>query len=266
MFIRRIKEKEREYFSSIQQYIIEQNNQRPKGIHSSDLISPLKAFYNHFKPKPFSEKELGLFFSGNAFEHFFSHTVASKCGIKPKQYGDWNGILYEMDFLDESFQPGNPAYLGIPIDTKATRSAHRYKDEAKGYKPEMIDNLSPSELEDFFDIYVQQMKNYMVISWSMVSYLVLFFYDLTVAYKNNIMHGTKTPALRVYEINFVNEAELHEHYYRMFATRDLIAEALNTGDPKSLPPCKEWMCKTCPHFIVDCQGAAAQRMVNPVEF
>lgn len=266
MHIARNKDAEREYLSAVKQHLIEENKKRPIGIHVSDLVYPLKAYFDWLSPKPMTDKQAYLFFSGNSFEFLFSHTVSEKIGIEPKYYGQWNGIHYEMDFIDKNFNPENKFYLGVPIDTKSTRTQWRYKNEAKGIDAEMIDALSSAELEEHLDDYIRRMKKYMIIAWSMKSRLIVFFYHMVIAYKNNIAHGTKAPALRVYDVFFVNEAEMHNEYHKMFATRDLLLEAQQTRNPNKLPACPVWLCKSCPHLINSCQGSNAHNMINPVTF
>lgn len=264
MLVKRAIDKEKEIVLNMQQFLQEKDKDRKEGIHVSDLVNPLKAYHEKKNPTPLSMKETGYFFSGMAFEDFFDKTIAEQSGVKPKNRGEWNGIHYEMDFLDETFDPEQVSLEGIPIEVKSTRSEFRYK--TVNMPATLIDDLSSPELEDFFKNYIEQIKKYMIISWSSKAVLVIFFHNLVLSYKKSIQFGKKEPAIRVYEILFIDEKEMHDEYYKMFETRDLLINALATNDPSKLPACEEWLCKVCKHFGENCPGAASLKSKDPLCF
>lgn len=264
MFMKRAVKMEAEVFSHIKAHIKANTDNRPPGIHVSDLVFPLKAYYNFISPKEPTDSDIATYFTGNAFEHFFSAVIKKKTGIQHKNNGLWEGICYEMDFFDKSFVLNKP--YDTPWEFKSTSQSWRYKDELRNIKPCLIDELSGAELADNFEHYVDQTMNYMVIADALEAYIAIFFWNMTIEYKKNIGFGTKKPQLRIYELS-VDREELNRHRKKMLLTRDLILKALETKNPSSLEVCPKWLCKVCKHFPNECPGALAlQNSKDPVTF
>lgn len=265
MFLSRDLIKEEEIFCAIRKQIHKHQTDRPVGIHVSSLSLPLQAYYDTITQTDPDDITVATYFTGNAFEHYFSSTIKSEVGIKSKSNGIWNGIHYEMDFLEFIFDPDplkcNNKLYHIPIEFKSSSQSHRYKDLDKGYNPEIIDNLTPDELLDNFSMYVDQVKKYMVIEWASHAWIIVFFWNLTISYTKNIAFGKKKPQMRVYKLT-LEQNELLNERENMLVTRDLLLEAINHKDPSPLKPCPDWLCKVCRHFRKGCNGTIAHNMTK----
>ena len=257
MNMRRNPKTEEYLFGMIKNHIVENGKNRPYGIHVSDLINPLRAFHNKMHPTELTDDEINRFFSGNAFEEMVSKVLFPDSSMIHSESGVWNGIHYEIDFFDKSFQYENPFF--IPNELKSTLLSHRYK--TIEFNADIVDNLSESELMACFPDYVKQIKKYMVIKNSNVGNIIIYFWQLTVSYEKSIAFGKRLPQLRTYEINMTGE-ELLAEKESMLRTKNELTNALVRNDPSALDCCPEWMCKICPHFNVNCKGTYAQKMAQ----
>jgi len=247
MNIQRNEENECRLLESVRKHLDEDTLKRPQGIHVSDLTTPLKSYYQKKLPKPLTEDEVGYFISGKVMEEMLNnfgilHDSAIGGGATKSKHGSWNDISFEIDFVLNN----------IPMEFKTSRQKIRYPSKALGISAALIDDLDCEELKKEFDLYIQQLKKYMVIQNSLKGQLYVFFLNLVVE-KGNVWKGSAPPRFRCYDLELSQE-ELEEEESKMINSRKLLTMALNGSNPILLPKCPGWMCGSCKWHKNPCEG------------
>jgi len=199
-------------------WIESENHERPTGIHASDLLDPRLAYWKAIHPKPLSERSIWFFVIGKILHHFIIDVHVP--GVIDPHTTDTgtheaNNIYFSPDLEDEE---------GHPIELKTTRAQSEPSD---------------ATLQKTYHHYLEQLTIYMVLQNTTRGYLWVFYISLKNA-------GSQTfPEPRCYEITMTTE-EFLQFEQRIFATRDLLAHALEARNHSSLPLCRTWLCgETC---------------------
>lgn len=235
--------------------------QRSGEIHVSDLQMPLRSYYDKMYPEnDYTHDAIGYFLIGLSFEHFVAGILSeSDKDFGTKSSDEWYGIKYEADAFQNTLDTPE-AGLIIPWEFKTNRATHRYGDKDSGLEPEMIDNLGPQDLAEFFEHNLKQLQRYQVIKRSNEGKLLILFTGMTVEYTKNIAFGKRKPRIRVYSVSYDN-SELQQAQDEMIETRDLLREALANQNPSKIPACPRFFCEYCQHFTNKvCLGADVVNM------
>jgi len=241
MNIQRNEENECQLLELVRKHLDEDTLKRPQGIHVSDLITPLKSYYQKKLPKPLSEDEVGYFISGKVMEELFGDHGLEGVFAR-RDTGSWNDIHYEIDFTVKD----------QPLEFKTSRQKIRYPSKALGISAALIDDLDSEELKKEFDLYIQQLKKYMVILNNLKGQLYVFFLNLVVD-KSNIWKGSAPPRFRCYDLELTKD-ELEHVAFAMEHGRDNLIKALEKDQPETLPKCPSWMCPGCKWYKSPCEG------------
>gem|GEM_PF-1836657 len=183
-------------------------NKAPReGLHLTDLLNPMKAYWARIEPRPPSFKECLYFLAGKGHENYFLHAL----GEKHAPTVEWEVIYVSPDF----------EFVTLPVEFKTRRK-----------------NLAfiGSEAKDYFD-YLQQLKGYCVAKGVDTGILVVF------ALLEKMDNFTTEPVLEVYKVTF-EEWELEDMRLYLLGMRDTLKNALESKDPSNLPYCPKWMCVT----------------------
>ena len=192
---------------------------RAEGVHASDLLMPLLAYWRRVDPQPVQDRETGLFLVGKILHAF---VLGSQNGVVDLAVTD-EGSVYDEE-LGLWYSP-DKVTNGVPSEFKTNR----------GYnEPEKIGDL---------DTYLKQLLVYMATKKSTVG-------KLWVLYVNLRDEARKThPQFRVYNVT-ITEEELKALRLEIKRERDALADALAAKDPSRLPLCPAWAChpSQCPHW------------------
>lgn len=206
-------------------WLEEQDSLRDPGIHASDLMDPLKAYWRRIDPQPTTERQTWLFVIGRVLHTLVLSMVdpshvegASGSGRKEAL-----GISYEPDYLLD----------GFPVELKTNRS----------YEEPPMDCL-----QEEWSIYFEQLVVYLVLHNTLDGALWVLFINLKDA------GGRRTfPEPRCYRVSLTETqfADLEQH---ILETKALLDRALATQSPIGLPLCRTWLCgDACPWFTTRCR-------------
>ena len=195
--------------------VIEQGDtHRTAGIHVSDLLDPLRAWWRTKFPEKPDDRTIWLWLVGRvlhqfliSLEHPTFNALTTDSGTKEAL-----GIFYSPDH--ESFHEGRPAEI------KTSRAVK---------EPE-----TPDEMRESYHQYLEQLGCYMVLENILVGYLVVLFLNLRTGYRT-------TPSIRVYKVSLTEEG-FYTLESSIAETRDALSLALESDDPRALPLCREWLC------------------------
>ncbi len=200
------------------------NENRDTRIHASDLLDPLKAYWNRQHKEELDDVMVGNFFVGKVLHAFFETALAGKKGTSLAETdvgGTWDkslGITYANDFQNEAGT--------IPGELKTSRAMNE----------QTVKDLSA---------YCEQLCIYMACKKSLQGRLVVL--RLTA---KNLKKGYGTyPQYRAYAVSW-SKAGLLAYRTSIKATVALLTKALKNKSPKGLPLCREWKCGkgNCGHW------------------
>jgi hypothetical protein len=190
--------------------------ERTPGIHASDLLDPLRAYWKHTDPRPMEDRVVPIFMIGKVLHAFVLSAV------------DGTGLNWESDqgsrtseILGIEYSPDH-LINGIPREVKTSRSFFEPKDASD------------------LDMYVEQLLIYMAAEKSVTGQLWVLYLNL----KDKA--GKTSPEFRAYTIRITPE-ELATVTRELRTTRDQLASAIETKNPAGLPFCRTWLCgeKSC---------------------
>jgi len=191
-------------------WLASQDKARLPGIHASDLLDPLKAYWQWADPKPHTDRQVFFFLIGKVLHHFVlasadPDTAKEASGSGPKEA---LGIIFEPD-LDRE---------GYPTELKTNRSQRE-----------------PNDLQKEYHHYLEQLSIYMVLKNVLSGALWILYINLKAP------DNRTYPELRCYRVQMTEE-QFYELEQEILKTRDLLAEAKETRNPSELPLCREWLC------------------------
>ena len=198
---------------------LEQDN-RAVGVHASDIMDPLQAFWRSIAPQPLTDREVGLFLPGKVLHAFVLGAVDDQKVIDLAVTDE--GSFYSKE-LDIYFSP-DKILNGKVRELKTSRSFYE-----------------PVDVEDI-DTYVEQLLIYMAATNTLASQLWVLYLNV----KDG--DGNTAPAFRAFDVK-VTQAELDEVKAYIKSTVNSIHQAIKTGAP-DLPLCREWKCgrRRCPWY------------------
>lgn len=191
---------------------------RTPGIHLSDLLYPLKAYWKRVDPQPMTDLEALYFLAGQG-HHFMLESIvegSEKVGKADGGSHEWEGISYSPDMKAPH-----------PQEIKTSRARYGPKVE------------SSAEYLREYEHYLKQLSGYQAIDNDAKG-------DLIVFYLAKEQEGSKRtlPEIRWYRTS-LTKAELATRRKELRAVKKLLEKALAAKDPSILPACPSWMCRGC---------------------
>jgi hypothetical protein len=216
MKITRSKKMERKILDKIKAHL----NRAPRSQdkwHVSDLLYPLKAYWQRVDPQPMTDLQALYFTAGRAHHGILEAALGKWDKAKQQERADAGEFLkHNIYFSPDLRQPW-------PWEIKTSRSEYEPKDLAKG-----------------FEGYLKQLKSYQAFMEDDRGGLLVFFLGLKEGWR-------KRPALRFYKV-LMNKKEREEKVAEMKALGAALTKAVKTKKHKPLPLCPAWMCNDCPWF------------------
>lgn len=181
------------------------------GVHVSDLLQPLKAYWSKVDPRPPSRDEVGYWLAGKA-HHFF--LVQALTGIDDSQEASLvdpvSGIHYSPDLVELKGEFKTTRWAIMPTTAKA--------------------------VEKVVSSYVPQCRAYAALMHSLEWNLYMFY--LTAL---DLKTKRKIPRLKVYTLVFT-EGELEDERVELAGRAASLENAVLTANPESLPLCSPFIC------------------------
>lgn len=187
-----------------------------EGIHVSDLINPLRAYFEKTNPSPLTEDEIGFFTAGRA-HHELLQLIFPGQNVEVEDDIEWEGILGHIDVVGDR----------EPTEIKTSRAWYI---------------TEPEKLWEENSSYIRQLSYYCAIKNSPYGKLIVFL--LANRVRRDDGSNCMLPRLTVYRIKFHDLEGIRDE---MRKRRDLLKYALENKKPELLPPCPEWACKAGEH-------------------
>lgn len=186
---------------------------RTPGIHASDLMDELQAFWKHTVKTTIPDRLVNTFLVGKVLHAFVLQSVDERSSVDLRITDDGSSIS-DLGF---SFSP-DKMLRGIVRELKTSRSF---------YEPKTIYDL---------DHYIEQVLIYMAaqnLTKGQIWILYLNFRD----------KKTKqtAPAFRTFDLT-ITEADLKALRDYLKERAAVLADAIQHNDPSALPLCREWKC------------------------
>ncbi len=185
--------------------------ERAAGVHASDLLDPLQAYWRNKKPLPLADRDVCMFLVGKVLHAFVLGSIEGKVDLGITDAGSSYSKVLDLTYSPDMMKGG------VPRELKTTRSF---------YEPKTVDDLG---------LYIEQLLVYMSSTNSCEGKLWVLYLNL----KNEA--GRTQPAFRCFTITLSTE-ELARVTGDLVAQRALLAQALETNDPRVLSLCREWKC------------------------
>lgn len=196
-----------------------EQEQRPEGIHASDLLNPRRAYWRLVDPRVITDREVPIFLVGKILHAFVLGAMAGRVDLAVTD----SGAVYDEE-------------LGIWYSPDWDRGdVAEFKTNRRFREPEVLDDLG---------IYLEQVLVYMAAKRRTRAKVWLLLLNLREPETRRT-----SPAFRAYEIS-ISEEDLERVRSEVVATRQAIEEALRRKNPRLLPVCREWLCGAgnCPWF------------------
>ena len=177
---------------------------RPKGLHATDMLDPLRAYWQTVDPRPLTDREVMLFFPGKML-HVLVLGGESDEGAR---YSEELGLWWSPDKTEG----------GEIRELKTVRNFE---------EPKAIGDLR---------LHLEQLLVYMSASGTTGAQLWVLLLNL-----RDKQSGRTSPAFRVYDVS-LPRAKLDECRQMVAAISRLLAGALDRKSSDGLPLCREWKC------------------------
>lgn len=218
------KEAEAKLYGTAKKWLEEQT--RREGIHASDLLTPMRAYWKHKLPvaEGLDEREVGLFLVGKVLHAFVEHEGVGQPDLAKTdeggKYDEELGLWYSPDKL----------IGGKVIEVKTSRAFQ---------EPKGIDDL---------DHYLQQVLIYLACEKVTEGEIWVLYVNL----RDGV--GRTSPAFRVYKVS-IDPNHLPGLRRRVADAVQKLKYGLANSEPSGLPLCPEWLCKPqyCPYFNESCR-------------
>lgn len=186
-------------------------DERVPGIHASDLLDPLQAYWRRVDPQPMSDRLVPIFMIGKVLHAFILSAVEgvnlSWDSDQGSRQSEVIGIAYSPDHLIK----------GIPREVKTSRSF---------YEPKDVSDL---------DMYIEQLLIYMAAERITKGQLWVLYLNL----KDSA--GKTAPQFRAYTVT-ISPEDLEKVITSLTTTRKELQMAEEKKDPSALPLCRDWKC------------------------
>jgi hypothetical protein len=207
MVIVRDKQTEQLLFAKFREHL---GRHERTGVHVSDLLNPLIAYWKRKKPLPLTDDECLYFLGGIA------HHTMVEAALDTK----------EQSFLDEeSGVTYSPDLYELRGEIKTTRS-------------EKIPESEEEAKRKFAD-YIKQCRMYATLMGVNTYKLIINYHAVTERVSQ--FYTSRKPRMRVYTLTFTAN-ELLKERARINSLSESFRQALVTDNLSSLPLCAAWKC------------------------
>ena len=176
---------------------------RPVGIHATDVLDPLRAYWQTIEPKALTDREVMLFFPGRMLHALVLGGTPDEGG----RYSEELGLWWSPDKLEGG-------------EVRELKTVRNFKE------PEVVGDLK---------LHLEQLLVYMSGSGTCHAQLWVLLLNL----RDDL--GRTAPAFRVYDVSLPREdLELVTTVVATHAR--LLARAIERKDSDGLPLCRAWKC------------------------
>ena len=189
-----------------------EGEERTPGLHASDLLDPMQAYWQVVDPQPFSDRQITMFLVGKVLHAFVLGAVAGTVDLATSD----TGSSYD-DVVGISFSPDARLVDGKVAELKTSRGF---------YEPKDVKDIS---------LYLEQLLVYMVATGTTESQLWVLYLNL------RDQSGKTAPAFRCYDFT-ISPADLVATRTYLLEEKSRLAEALATRNPGALPLCRPFKC------------------------
>lgn len=218
------KEIEAELYGTAKKWLEAQT--RADGIHASELLTPLRAYWKRKLPSTegLNEREVGLFLVGKVLHAFVEHEGVGQPDLAKTDEGGKYDEELELWYSPDKLMGGKV------IEVKTSRS---FKE------PRGIDDL---------DSYIQQVLIYLACEQVTEGEIWVLYVNL----RDDV--GRTSPAFRVFKVS-IDRDHLPGLRRRVATAVQNLVGSLANSNPANLPLCPEWMCRPeyCPYFNEPCR-------------
>ena len=199
---------------------------RAEGLHVSDILYPMKAYWKKVDPRPMTDTEAGYFVAGLGHHYIIESIIegSKKVGKADSGTNTWEGIYYSPDILTPH-----------PLEIKTSRSKIGPATE------------TPRGLQSAYEHYLAQLTAYMAIRNDPKGDLLVFYLNLA----DPESKGRSIPQFRWYPV-VLTKKELADRRVALRITKGALLLALKKKDPKNLELCPQWQCRGC-QWLTKCQ-------------
>jgi len=212
---------------------VEGGGTRPKGVHATDILDPLRAYWQTVDPRPLTDREVMLFFPGKMLHAL----VLGGESDEGARYSEELGLWWSPDKTEG----------GEIRELKTVRNFE---------EPKAVGDLR---------LHLEQLLVYMSASGTTAAQLWVLLLNL-----RDKQSSRTSPAFRVYDVS-LPRAELDECRGVVAEYSRLLSCAIAQKSPAGLPLCREWKCgaRNCEWYNT-CQpagrfGTSAFDRAPPIE-
>lgn len=224
--VTRLKSEEAALVAKARKYV--EGEERAPGLHASEMLDPLKAYWARLAPRPLSDRDVMTFFPGKILHAMVlsDKELVGDGGIATATIGKTDEGSFESSDLGITYSP-DKLVRGKVREFKSTRSF---------YEPKNIEDLR---------IYVEQLLVYMAATDTLESQLWILYLNL----RDKATNKT-SPEFRVYTVA-ISTDDMVVLKNNVRATAGQLKHALVTEDPSALPLCREWKCgvRNCDWYL-----------------
>lgn len=189
-----------------------ESGDRTPGIHASDLLDELQAFYKHTSPSSLPDRLVNTFLVGKVLHAFVLQSIDDRPSVDLGITDDGSSVS-DLGF---SYSP-DKVLRGMVRELKTSRSF---------YEPKTVRDL---------DSYIEQVLVYMAAEKTIRG-------QIWVLYLNFRDKEKKTaPAFRTFDVT-ISEEDLAVLRTWLAERTVVLADAIKRNDPTALPLCREWKC------------------------
>lgn len=226
--VTRLRTAETELIAKARKYV--EAEERAPGIHATEILDPLKAWWSRMDPKPLSDREVMTFFPGKILHALVlrdgQQDVDSSAGGVTTLEKAGAGKTDEGSFVSSE--------LGITYspDKLVRGKVREFKSTRSFYEPKSINDLR---------IYAEQLLVYMAATDTTESQLWVLYLNL-----RDKATGKTSPEFRVFNFS-IDPLDLKVLKSDIRKIGNDLKAALQAEDHSTLPLCRSWKCspKNC---------------------
>lgn len=185
-------------------------DERSPGLHASDMLDTLQAYWSHKDPRPLPNRLVTMFLVGKVLHAFVLGAYHGDTDLDRSDEGSTHSDL-GFDYSPDAF------HNGIVRELKTSRSY---------YEPKDVGDV---------DHYVEQLLTYMAATDTLESELWVLFLNFKDA------SGKTSPVFRCYTVR-CDQSDLDRTKAFLVDRTAQLSRALELSDPSGLELCREWKC------------------------
>ena len=186
--------------------------ERPAGLHATDLLDLRRAFFRAVDPKPLGPREIGLFLPGKVLHAFVLGAAGGKVDLNATDEGAHFSEEFGLWYSPDWDRGGNIAEF---------KTSRAFK--------------TPKDLSDV-DIYVEQVLIYLACKNQLEARLWCLYLNL-----RDEVTKRMTPTFLCFRVK-ISQEDLERIKTFIRASKQDYEKAVETGDFRSLDLCRGWLC------------------------